>query len=46
MRKYYIKYRGYWDNTIGYSTVEAKSSTDAKSQVSKWGFVLECEEIS
>ena len=46
MHKYRIKYRGYWGNTVGYSTVEAKSLKDAKAQVSKWGFVLEWEEIS
>ena len=46
MKTYHIKYRGYWGNTIGYSTVEAKSVEDAKRQVSKWGFVLECEEVS
>ena len=43
MKKYRIKYRGYYGNTIGYSTVEAESSEDAKRQVSKWGFVLECK---
>ena len=43
MKKYRIKYRGYYGNIVGYSTVEAESTEDAKRQVSKWGFVLECK---
>jgi len=45
MNSYRIKYRSYWGNTVGYSTVEAKSEKEAKAKVSKWGFVLECEQI-
>ena len=45
MNTYEVKYRNYWGNSIGYSTVEASSTMDAKSQVSKWGFVLECDKI-
>ena len=45
MNTYEIKYRNYWGNSIGYSKVEAESSQDAKKQVSKWGFVLECDEV-
>ena len=45
MRTFEIKYRGYWGNTVGYSTVKAECSKDAKAQVSSWGFVLECDEM-
>ena len=45
MNSYHIKYRSYWGNRVGYSTVEAESTEDAKCQVSKWGFVLECEQV-
>ena len=46
MNTYEVKYRNYWDSSkVGYSRIEAESSQDAKSQVSKWGFVLECDKI-
>ena len=45
MNSYRVKYRSYWGGVVGYSTVEAESSEDAKRQVSKWGFVLECEQV-
>ena len=46
MKKYRIKYRGYWGNTIGYSTIEAKTIEDAISKVSKWGFILDWVELN
>ena len=45
MNSYRVKYRSYWGNTIGFSTVEAESSEAAKTKVSSWGFVLECIQI-
>jgi len=45
MNSYRVKYRSNWGGVVGYSTVEAESSEDAKRQVSKWGFVLECEQV-
>ena len=45
MKTFEIKYRGHWGSNIGYSTIKAKSEQDAKRQVSRWGFVMECDEM-
>ena len=44
-KEYQVKYRNYWGGGVGYSRVDARSSQDAKKQVSKWGFVLKCDEV-